>query len=244
MKEKHGFLRDDGRRRRLIANDGSGTAGRCPTATPVTMPSLSSTKTVALFGGAMHVDVPASFIDVSPLREVPDHQEVYADAAATDACLIVELLNTPPDHDDSASLIPPVTSAAAYHFGQLAVDADALAATLRREASLPSADMPAMVASVATATRRRIGTPAPSVEASVATGTHAVAKFREAADAANTVEVTVACFRLPHVTTDLLVIFNDPLVIAPGSSSAAAGAREGQGGGGGERLRPQSARCA
>lgn len=65
----------------------------------------------------------------------------------------------PPDHEDSASLIPPVTLAAAYHFGQLAVDADALDATLLWEASLPLADMPAMVASVATATRRRIGTP-------------------------------------------------------------------------------------
>lgn len=188
------------------------------------MPSVAPTKTVALFGGAMHVDVPASYVDVSPLREVPDHQEVYADAAATDASLIVELLATPSGHDGSASRAgPAAASAAAYHFHQLAADADAVAVTLCHDAPLPAAAMPALAASVAAAaTRRRVGGPPPAVAASVAAGTHAVAKFHEAAAAANTVEVTVACFRLPHVTTDVLLIVNDPLVIAPGSSSAAA----------------------
>jgi len=211
------------------------------------MPSPPATQTVALYGGALHVDVPASYVDVSALREVPDHQEVYADAAATDACVIVELLSTPAD-SDSPSLIPAAAAPAAFHWRQLAADADAVAVALRREAPLPPGDMPAMLASVAAAKAaaqaagggggggggaRPFGGVPPAVDASVATGHHTVAKFREAASDANLVEVSVGCFRLPHVTTDLLVIVNDPLVIAPGSSSAAAGARGGGGGGAG-----------
>jgi hypothetical protein len=37
----------------------------------------ASAKQVALYGGALGVALPASFVDVSQLRQVPDHQEVW-----------------------------------------------------------------------------------------------------------------------------------------------------------------------
>ncbi|KKA27205.1 hypothetical protein TD95_002109 [Thielaviopsis punctulata] len=40
------------------------------------MPSYKSTK---LFGGAIVADLPTNYIDVSTLRSVPDHQEVFID---------------------------------------------------------------------------------------------------------------------------------------------------------------------
>jgi len=63
-----------------------------------------------LFGGAITVNLPAHFEDVSNIREVPDHQEVYIDKL-TEASLIIELL----DYDDSLSH----DKAASYHYEEL-----------------------------------------------------------------------------------------------------------------------------
>ncbi|KAK7744335.1 hypothetical protein SLS62_010239 [Diatrype stigma] len=40
---------------------------------------MATYKTTPLFGGALVCDLPASFADVSTLRQVPDNQEVYID---------------------------------------------------------------------------------------------------------------------------------------------------------------------
>jgi hypothetical protein len=46
-----------------------------------------------LFGGAITCEVPSDWRDVSDVRQVPDHQEVYQDfSSARDACLIIEIL--------------------------------------------------------------------------------------------------------------------------------------------------------
>ncbi|KAJ2896720.1 hypothetical protein GGI21_005015, partial [Coemansia aciculifera] len=45
----------------------------------------------SLFGGAMSIDIPERLTDVSNLRQVPDHQEVFADAK-TDESVIIEIL--------------------------------------------------------------------------------------------------------------------------------------------------------
>ena len=39
----------------------------------------SNFKNIELFGGALSASVPASFADVSDIRQVPDHQEVWLD---------------------------------------------------------------------------------------------------------------------------------------------------------------------
>lgn len=40
---------------------------------------MSSFTSTPLFGGALIVDLPSNFADVSTIRQVPDHQEVYLD---------------------------------------------------------------------------------------------------------------------------------------------------------------------
>jgi hypothetical protein len=47
-----------------------------------------------LFGGMASIACPRRFEDVSNVRPVPDHQEVYTDAAA-DQSFIVEILVSP-----------------------------------------------------------------------------------------------------------------------------------------------------
>ncbi|SPQ97756.1 Ran guanine nucleotide release factor [Plasmodiophora brassicae] len=48
--------------------------------------------TRTLYGGAFTIDVPASLVDVSQFRQVPDHQEVFA-CADTDQSVIVEIVD-------------------------------------------------------------------------------------------------------------------------------------------------------
>lgn len=78
-----------------------------------------------------------AFVDVSPFREVPDNQEVYADAA-TDSAIIVELLEQP---HVAASYI---RWAAGRHWHNQADDSGATASTLVWVGAL---DTPAAAAS-------------------------------------------------------------------------------------------------
>ncbi|KAJ9647044.1 hypothetical protein H2201_007212 [Coniosporium apollinis] len=41
---------------------------------------MTTFKSTPLFGGAITVDLPSTFSDVSNIRQVPDHQEVYLDS--------------------------------------------------------------------------------------------------------------------------------------------------------------------
>ena len=53
-----------------------------------------------LFGGAMRMGVPARFDDCANFRQVPDNQEVFADAQ-TDQSFIVEILEYEADIRDA-----------------------------------------------------------------------------------------------------------------------------------------------
>ena len=64
-----------------------------------------------LFGGAMTIMLPETFEDVSVLREIPDHQEVFVDRDS-EVSLIVELL----EHDGTIS----DEHAPTYYFKDLA----------------------------------------------------------------------------------------------------------------------------
>lgn len=65
----------------------------------------------SLFGGAIVCDVPTSWRDVSDVRQVPDHQEVWQDATEDGAMLVVEILERQ-DVDDA--------NAACFFFDDLA----------------------------------------------------------------------------------------------------------------------------
>lgn len=159
-----------------------------------------------LFGGAMTLSLPPFFTDVSRLRGVPDNQEAFAHAD-TDRSLIVELLQQefplPVSH----------TLAATFHLDELASDSAALSSNLVYSAALPPDDFPLL----------KQGDPA--LQVSVAHGVHSVAKFKDAESLASQVNVHLACITLPSVTTDLLLVFNDPVALHPWGSSARAGSQ-------------------
>ena len=56
-----------------------------------------------LFGGALSLPLPPSFHDVSALREVPDHQEVFAEGGAQGASLILEVVEAQADLADAVA---------------------------------------------------------------------------------------------------------------------------------------------
>ncbi|KAI8897969.1 hypothetical protein BC833DRAFT_526417 [Globomyces pollinis-pini] len=69
-----------------------------------------------LFGGAITMPVPSTYMDASQIRQIPDNQEVYLDTES-DNSLIVELLEL-----DPVDILQSVEN----HFNQLAEDNDAI----------------------------------------------------------------------------------------------------------------------
>ncbi|KAL2904520.1 putative ran guanine nucleotide release factor [Bienertia sinuspersici] len=57
-----------------------------------------------LYGGAISMTLPVRFQDLSNVREVPDHQEAFADPSR-DESLIIELLDLKQDVADGASAL-------------------------------------------------------------------------------------------------------------------------------------------
>ncbi|GAB7331771.1 hypothetical protein MBLNU13_g03736t1 [Cladosporium sp. NU13] len=62
---------------------------------------MSGFKPVELFGGAITADFPATFGDVSNIRQVPDNQEVYLDGEGF-ASVVVEILEREEKLDNEA----------------------------------------------------------------------------------------------------------------------------------------------
>jgi hypothetical protein len=73
-----------------------------------------------LYGGAFTIDIPKCFADISEVREVPNHQEVFADSD-TDRSIIVEL--------NSMAEVPD-NEACVYLFNDLMGDSDAASQTI------------------------------------------------------------------------------------------------------------------
>ncbi|OQR85295.1 hypothetical protein ACHHYP_11995 [Achlya hypogyna] len=146
-----------------------------------------------LYGGALSCDVPSGFADVSEFRQVPDNQEVFAEAT-TDRCVIIELLQMEETVTDAA--------AAAFYFNEIA-DSNGCTSTdrqLHQQFTMPATDVPML-----------------QVPAHVAVGTQLVAKYKEAAK--NVIQVYVCVLRLPQVTTDIVVSVTVPVAVNPDSSS-------------------------
>eukprot|EP01136_Pigoraptor_vietnamica_P004176 Opistho-1_new@34248 len=85
-----------------------------------------------LFGGAMSLCLPASFVDVSAIREVPDNQEVLVHMES-DQSVIVELVEHEAMPDEQAPI---------HHFEALASDNDAKGHSVTGVARLTPADLP------------------------------------------------------------------------------------------------------
>ncbi|KAK9286536.1 hypothetical protein L1049_014934 [Liquidambar formosana] len=152
-----------------------------------------------LFGGAIASTFPLRFQDVSNVRQVPDHQEVFVDPAR-DESLIFELLDLKHDVADNGS--------AAWFLQDLATEQDADGSMVIEQSGVFEANglsyrnMPAVI--------------------TTAVGQMAISKGRQGREAQNIVRVYLANMRLRGVGTDVLITAYEPILINPLSESASA----------------------
>lgn len=152
-----------------------------------------------LFGGAVISTFPLRFQDVSNIRQVPDHQEVFVDPAR-DESLIFELLDVKHDVGDNRS--------AAWFLQDLATEQDAEGSMVLEQSGV--IDAPGLcygnIPSVIT----------------TAVGQMAISKGRQGREAQNIVRVYLANIRLKGVGTDALICAYEPILINPLSESASS----------------------
>jgi len=152
-----------------------------------------------LFGGAIASTFPVRFQDVSDIRQVPDHQEVFVDPAR-DESLIFELLDLKLDVADNGS--------ATWFLQDLASEQDAEGAMVIEQSGVIEApglrfrNMPAVV--------------------TTAVGQMGISKGRQGREAQNVIRVYLANLRLKEVGTDVLITAYEPILINPLSESASS----------------------
>ncbi|OMO93159.1 Ran-interacting Mog1 protein [Corchorus capsularis] len=150
-----------------------------------------------LFGGAISTTFPLRFQDVSDIRQVPDHQEVFVDPTR-DESLIIELLDYKHEVADNGSAV--------WFLQDLANEQDGEGFTLLEQS--PAVEAPGLLYR---------NTPA---IVTTAVGQMAVSKGRQGREAQNIVKVYLANLRLKEVGTDVLITAYEPIVINPLSESA------------------------
>lgn len=158
---------------------------------------------VKLFGGALEWIAPDRFIDTSQFRDVPDNQEIFADPN-TDQSLIIELLQ----FDNQI----PNENAVTFHFQEVAQINDAGSPSHQSIFKVEYLN-PMEISNLASVKDLYVG---------CLFGQQLVSKFRESHR--NIVNIYMAVIRIPHVTTDILITLNDPVALAPQSSSSKSGA--------------------
>ncbi|KAK9116756.1 hypothetical protein Sjap_015703 [Stephania japonica] len=150
-----------------------------------------------LFGGAISSAFPLRFEDISNIRQVPDHQEGFADPSR-DESLVFELLDLKTDVEDGGS--------AAWFLQDLAGEQNAEAGEMLEQSvvfeveGLRHRNNPAII--------------------TTATGQMAISKGRQGREAQNIVKVYLANIRLKEVGTDVLITAYEPVLINPFSVSA------------------------
>ncbi|XP_064611266.1 ran guanine nucleotide release factor-like [Liolophura sinensis] len=147
-----------------------------------------------LFGTALSVVLPENAKDVSGIRDIPDNQEVFCHPV-TDQSFIIELLEFVDGTDEEAIKT---------HFEDLAScnEASASAQIIRVE------EIPVQQTSMGECT-----------SVWQLSGRQNVAKFHDTAE--NIVNVHMGVIRLTEYRTDIVITFNDPVLISPESSSYA-----------------------
>eukprot|EP00747_Dinoflagellata_sp_TGD_P171312 gnl/TRDRNA2_/TRDRNA2_205096_c0_seq1.p1 gnl/TRDRNA2_/TRDRNA2_205096_c0~~gnl/TRDRNA2_/TRDRNA2_205096_c0_seq1.p1 ORF type:complete len:398 (+),score=57.81 gnl/TRDRNA2_/TRDRNA2_205096_c0_seq1:70-1263(+) len=150
------------------------------------LPEVEWRKDVPLYGGAMMCSMPSSFKDVSEMREVPDHQEVWVDSAS-DRSIIIEI-NERQDLPDYKALV--------FFWQDLVSANEADEHTLAERRALGRGEVPNLPA---------------EVKCFTCTGEQHIAKHQEATY--NHVRIYLALMRLKDQHTDILVMFNDPVIV-------------------------------
>ena len=173
----------------------------CPILNPFQQcnPSNNTTELTQqdLYGGAITMSFGTDFKDISHIRVVPDHQEVWTDTY--DNTIIVELLNCKDIPD---------TDAGQFFFTDLAESSDAGAHDLSYSGVLDHAICPEISTDVV-----KCG----------AVGSHVVSKFHDedksGTSARNQVMVYVINLRLKEVGTDMLVTMYRTIQVGETSST-------------------------
>lgn len=188
--------------------------------------SLDNTlRTCALWGGAVSCSIPRRFDDVSVVRPLPDHQEVYADADH-DQSIIFEL-NQRCAVEDAGVLM--------HYFRDLSASNEAVEGTVVEMGELTKQDLPLFAFSNDTAgttdnkdnkdNRDNALTNDSDEKGEGGHGNYMgymwceqkVAKYKETDEKANTVIVFLAVIRLKEQATDFLISCNFPTAFAKGS---------------------------
>eukprot|EP00455_Lapot_gusevi_P053931 TRINITY_DN8520_c0_g1_i5.p1 TRINITY_DN8520_c0_g1~~TRINITY_DN8520_c0_g1_i5.p1 ORF type:complete len:184 (-),score=21.59 TRINITY_DN8520_c0_g1_i5:25-576(-) len=147
-----------------------------------------------LFGGAFQIHLPEEFVDISQFRDVPDNQEVFADAK-TDRSVQIEIVEPADASDEGCSR---------FYFEALAKDSEALEPTLSQSGALSCADLPNLEN---------------HIHKSFALGRMKISKGRESSEAANLIEVYIAVIRLKEFSSDILLTINVPIQFSELSAS-------------------------
>eukprot|EP01114_Cavostelium_apophysatum_P024870 TRINITY_DN9917_c0_g1_i1.p1 TRINITY_DN9917_c0_g1~~TRINITY_DN9917_c0_g1_i1.p1 ORF type:complete len:205 (-),score=32.14 TRINITY_DN9917_c0_g1_i1:4-618(-) len=147
-----------------------------------------------LFGGAMLIQIPPQFEDVSDIREIPDNQEVFTNIDQ-DQTIIIEITETAKKVD--------LADLARFNFDQLASDNEAKESKVLETFILPQDAMPNLSGH--------------EFQLCGLKGTQTIAKFNETAH--NTVHIHLVVLRLPEVEAEIVFTLNVPVEISPESSS-------------------------
>lgn len=185
-------------------------------------------QTRPLFGGSMSISTPSSMVDMSEYRQVPDHQEVFADAT-TGASLIVELLAREGVVEDD--------HAGAFYFIDLAkanqsrmeeddespLETHPLPSAVLQQAALAQVELSNSGGDNGAAAAASRMVALCCSYSSLTTGMQRISKYTNEVGKENDVFVGVILFRLlPPVSTDILVSLSAPLRIHRESSEAQA----------------------
>ncbi|KAJ0816607.1 putative ran-interacting Mog1 protein [Helianthus annuus] len=189
-----------------------------------------------LFGRAISTTFPLRFQDVSNIREVPDHQEVFVDPAR-DESLIIELLEMKHDLADNASatwflqdlateqaaegnIVNFLSFAFFRNLFLLFVYFTIFQRFVKKKISLFIFFFVQVTEQSAVFEAQGLGYRyIPSV-ITTATAQMAISKGRQGREAQNLVKVYLANLRLKGVGTDVLITAYEPVFINPSSESA------------------------
>ena len=173
--------------------------------------NMDSSTHRSLYGGSIVSKLPSRFVDVSTLRVVPDHQEVFVQSwspdgdtsdmsmstvsisSIVDVSIIIELLNmeSPASNSDASPV--------GHHFRDLAASNEALESDVFSEGLIAESNF---IPHLSGRTH----------EVYALTGRQMVSKYRTRPDSpVDTVYVYLVLIRLPDVSTDVLVSMNIPL---------------------------------
>lgn len=167
---------------------------------PASIPGMSSSinininnnsfKLASFFGGAIICNIPDSFEDVSMVRQVPDHQEVYVDRNSG-MSMIIELLSYEDNVTDQ--------NCGEHYFKDLAEYNEAI------ESVIDKYDV-SLFTNFMTSSNSQASTICTLV------GRQTVAKLnQEVGTVGDVVQISLAIIRLKQVTTDMLISLNIPL---------------------------------